>query len=520
MRVLGVAAGLILLAGCAGGGGGEGRAPATPAAVAVSPGASGSTGPSSTTAPPPHGRWALPEGPRDGEATAPAPQKVATAAWSKASKVHGVAAAPASCAPFAKPARVAPAPKDLSLVLLEKDAVKRDAMLASVETTPERKWAILAMRGELAPSGCADVITDGALGSNPSVAGAAGQMTVGLSLAAKLSRTAAQAPAMKDATDKEKVRRFIQGPLREWMVQQASAIDALSAPAAELVGLARGVVAIEAGMADLRLVDRIRSAPTPSTWDAELKAVYEAALDEALEPRKARGRDAALVGLADFASAGIVQDARVDRARTLLSKLYGGRRIDALDALALPPKEAAAPAIPQTVLLLPDADEREAWHLPKSAPVRSARTRLDQGRTYWRRVDFVEAAHAAAKEEKPESRLVLALALALAKGPSHPKEMMSASSPAALGLTNTDALDELAADGSYPFAGLAAFDAAHLRSLSPPDGAQAQPWFTDLAVRFKKAATLLDDPALKARAEERAADAAAAAKAVKSPQNP
>ena len=115
-------------------------------------------------------------------------------------------------------------------------------------------------------------------------------------------------------------------------MSQASAIDALSAPASELTGLARGIVAIQAGLADLRLVDRIRSSPTPSTWDSELKAVYEAGLDEALEPRKTRGRDAALVGLLDFAAAGIMHDERVELARRLLSKLYGGRRIDALDA--------------------------------------------------------------------------------------------------------------------------------------------------------------------------------------------
>jgi hypothetical protein len=297
------------------------------------------------------------------------------------------------------------------------------------------------------------------------------------------------------------------------MVEQASAIDALSAPAADLSGLARAVVAVEAGMADLRLVDRIRSAPTPSAWDKELKAVYEAALDEALEPRKTRGRDAALVGLADFAAAGIVQDARVDRARALLSKLYGGRRIDALDALLLAAKEVAPLAIPQTVLALPDADERERLHLPAVAAVKSARTRLDMGRRYWRRVDFVEAAYLAATDESPEARLVLALALALARGPANAKEMMSAASPAALGLTNTDALDALAADASSPVAGFAAFDAAHLRSLSTPDGPAAGPYLSDVAARFRKAASLLQDADQKKRAEERAADAEASAKA-------
>src|SRR5262249_1396497 len=149
----------------------------------------------------------------------------------------------------------------------------------------------------LAPTECADVITDPYLNGTSTVTGVAGHSMIALSLAAKLSRTAEQAPSMKDAPDKESVKRFIQAPLRKWMVDESTAIEALSAAGVELSGMARGIVAIEAGMADLRLVDRIRSAPVPSSWDKELKAVYEAALDEALEPRKARGRDAALVGL-------------------------------------------------------------------------------------------------------------------------------------------------------------------------------------------------------------------------------
>ena len=360
-------------------------------------------------------------------------------------------------------------------------------------------------------------MTDPPLAAASSVAGPAGQMTIGLSLASKLARTAANAPVMKDAGDKEKVKRFIQGPLRQWMVEQASAIDGLSAPAGELSGLARGVVAVEAGMADLRLVDRIRSAPTPSSWDKELRAVYEAALDEALEPRKVRGRDAALVGLADFAAAGIVQDARIDRARALLSKLYGGRRIDALDGLLLPPEAALTVTIPEAALLLlpADAKGREPYaqlNVPAPAAVKSARARFEMGRRYWRRVDFVEAAHAAAKSPSPDARLVLALSLALAKGPNGPKEMMSATSPAAIGLTDTGALDALEREDPA-LAGMAAYDAAHLRSLSPPDGEAAGAYLADVAARFRKAAGLLEDAGQKKRAEERAADAEAASKA-------
>ncbi|MBX3202167.1 MAG: hypothetical protein KF894_28820 [Labilithrix sp.] len=500
---------LVVAVGCAGGAGNT--PPVTPAPPAPAEAADGAE-------PGVSGVWALPTGPRDASASAIEAGEVRTEAWAKAVKVKGVAPAPASCAAFAKPAAPKGAESDLSAALLEGDASKRNALLFAIESAkPELAPTLRAMRAELAPIECADAITDPPLAAAPTAAGVAGQRTIGLSLASKLARTAANAPVMKDAGDKEKVKRFIQGPLRQWMVEQASAIDTLSAPAGELSGLARGVVAVEAGMADLRLVDRIRSAPTPSSWDKELRAIYEVALDEALEPRKVRGRDAALVGLADFAAAGIVRDPRIDRARALLSKLYGGRRIDALDGLLLPPAEALPKTIPETALLLVPADAkgREPYaqlNVPAPAPVKSARARFEMGRRYWRRVDFVEAAHAAAKSPSPDARLVLALSLALAKGPNGPKEMMSATSPAAIGLTDTGALDALEREDPA-LAGMAAYDAAHLRALSPPDGEAAGPYFADVAARFRRAAGLLEDAGQKKRAEERAADAEAASRA-------
>lgn len=487
-----VLGGVLLVVGCGGAPPEPPRAPAAPTAASTEP--SSPHDPPQAKADP----WALPGAPRDETQSASPPKDVATAAWAKASKVKGVSAPPATCAAFVKPSPAKAA--DLKTVIETQDAVKRNALLAALE--PQDKW-IRVTRAELAPTECADGIVDPLLAPSSSVPGEPGQVAIGLSLAAKLARTATTAPAMKDASDKEKVKRFIQGPLRAWMVEQATAIEALSAPAAELTGVARGLVAIEAGMADLRLVDRIRSAPTPSSWDKELKAIYEAALDEALEPRKTRGRDAALRGLADFAAEGIVHDARVTRARALLSKLYGGRRIDALDELLLPP-ENEPPSVPERTLARVD---------PSFVRTTSARARFEMGRNYWRRVDFVEAAHAAAKDKTPDGRLLLALSLALSKGPTSAGAMMAAPAPSALGLGNTDALDALAAEPSS-VAGMAAFDAAHLRSLSPPDGAAAGPWFADVSARFEKAASLLEDPAQKKRAKERAAAADATSKAV------
>lgn len=463
--------------------------------------------------------WDLPEGPRDSVKRTPTtPAAFRLDAWSKASRTKGVAPAPAHCAAFAKRAASAVVPTDLVATIRERDPAKRDAMLVALEAKEPSAGVIRAVRAELAPIECGDALTDPFLATHSAAQGPAGPTLVAISLAAKLSRTAASAPAMKGASDKEKLKQFIQGPLRQWVVEQATAIEALSVPAGELGGRARGIVAIEAGMADLRLVDRIRSSPVPSTWDKELKSVYEAALDEALEPRKKRGRDAALVGLADFAGARITGDARVDRARVLLSKLYGGRRVDALDALMLPREEPSDPAPSVLALQATDAPTQEWFsklNVPALAPPTSARARFEMGRKYWQRVDFVEAAHAAAKDKDkdPEARLLLALSLALSKGPNGAQEMMVAPSPSALGLGHTEALDALVAEGGN-VAGMAAFDAAHLRSLSPPEGDAAGAYLGDVAARFRRAASLLEDPLQKKRAEERAADADAAAKAV------
>ena len=446
MRKIG--AGLIFLTTACGGG--ASKEPAkTPVNAETKP-ISDTSGPGGAPGPGPKANvWALPESPRDASSkpsdSAPlGPIKLD--GWKAAAKVKGVPA-PAGTCPKAKDAKT--------------DA---DFVTAAMAAPPE----------------CTDAIVDSALAKHGDATDEAGHKLVALSLAGKLARTAAVAPVLKDASDKEKVKKFIQGPLRTWMVEQATAIDTLSSAGAQLAPAGRAIVAVEAGMADLRLVDRIRSAPTPSNWDKELKAVYEAALDEALEPRKKRGRDAALVGLSDYAQAQAANEPRVERARALLSKLYGGRRIDALDALAVP----------------------------------NAPPRFELGRKYWRRVDFVEAAYAANEKKDDDGKLALATALALAKGPDGAKDMMLAPAPGALGLDHTDALDALVAEGGKN-AGLAAWNAAYLRSLCVPEGPRASSYLADVAARAKKAESLLSDADLKKKANTLAADSEAASKATK-----
>jgi len=426
------------------------------------------------------------------------------APFQKVAKAKGIAPRPATCAAYEKRAAAKPAPADLATAVAEHDPAKRDAMLVALEA--KNPDVVPALRADLAPIECADAITDKKIPASGNVTGPHANVIIGLSLAAKLARTAQSPPAAKDddLKDKEKVKAFIKGPLAKWVVEQASAIESLSNVTVSLHGYGRGVAAVEAGNADLRLVDKIRSAPTPKSWDKELKAVYEAALDEGLEPRKNRGRDAALVGLSDLALVGSLTHPSVKNARGLLAKLYGGRRIDALDGLIVaawsPPASDVSSYWGATLKLKGDG----VGAPPKctgAACADYARLRFEMGRTYWRRVDFIEAAYAA---KEADDKGLLALSLTLAKGPNGAKEMMTAASPSALGLDHTEALDAVAT-------GPALFDAAYLRALSVPDGDAAIPYLRDVAARYKKAGPLLSTPDEKKNAAQRADDAEAAA---------
>jgi hypothetical protein len=311
------------------------------------------------------------------------------------------------------------------------------------------------------------------------------------------------------------------------------------------------LVAIEAGLAELRMVEAVRAVPLPKAFaaDAELRDAYYVALDQALEPRKTRGRDAALVGLGIFAHVGAIDDPRVARARALIAKLYGGRRIDALDALALPPLAvqpvdttaarlaATLPTfytsqlLPSTAVLDPRVlqalvsrgvgqPEREALAnatLSAEAKLLYARARLGLGQRYWRALDFDQAAALAlaSLNERPsdEARLVAAVALALRDGPEDASALLLRAPIVALGMGHTAALDAVAA-GSSPMAPLAAFDAALVLEIAPPVDATAAYW-SDVARRWAEAAKRASDPKLRAHASEHASAAEQTSRAIR-----
>ncbi len=466
----------------------------------------------------------------------------------------GLAAPPAICAAYlarkkAGKLRCDDALASLDLALAETDRGARDALLVDLEACTQLPGgAVRALRIESAEAACGDALAAPLVGRTGPSAELQHALS-GLAIAARLSRTVENPPKATPPFDKERVLAFIKGPLKTWIATQAKLIEDLSMQASHLRGYGRAVAAVEAGLADLRFVEVVRAVPVPDAiaGDAELKGIYEAQLDQMLEPRKERGRDAVLVGLKDLASLGVVRDRRVATAREVLGKLYAGRRIDALDALLLPPLPASTAADAShrlarrlssfyaaalvDVKTVSDADgvaglltngmpqplRSRLRAEPPSADVAAlaARGRLDLGRAYWRSVDFDEAASLARlaggdkgdKGGPREAELVLALAIALRGGPDDAAQMMRRPPPEGLGIGQLAALDAVASGGG-PYAGFAAFDAAWIKRVSTPRASSRAHW-QDVAARFRKAESLLTGDA-----KTRASDAAREAEAI------
>jgi len=477
----------------------------------------------------------------------------------------GLPAPPASCEAFVKQKATGPAPTcgdaqsalaALDAALAPDDPARRDAMLVALEGCAGLPAGLVrALRAELAPIACSDAIVEPVLKSPP--AGLSGNIyyaLLGQGIAARLSRSAEGAPKLEPPYTRKRVLDFTNGPLANWFAAQAAVIQQISQSAASLPHYAKGIAGVEAGAAELRLVDTVRSAPLPDdiAKDAELRDVYYGTLDQNLDPRKDRGRDAALVGLRELSMIGVVHDARVERARKLLSRLYGGRRIDALDGLLLPALPSYTPATVEERLAgkLPTfyagllLDEKAGTRagtmrmfLTQGIPLQQrsalkgaeltpdlralyARGRLELGRTYWRAVDFDQAATLLSKwpEGSPrpaEATFLLALALGLRNGPEDAVEMMRKAPRPFDAMGKVAALDYEAEDkAANALAGMAAFDAALIKQIAAPEGATAAYW-NDVSARFQKAAALLVAPEQRAVANDYAKAAAELASAVK-----
>jgi len=471
----------------------------------------------------------------------------------------GVPAADASCqeylahstetCPAAPPAREA-----LAQALSSATPLERDALLACLESDSSLPSGLLrALRAELAPLGCADVIALPFLEPRrPELERSVEDTLIALASGGKLARLVQKAPELSAPFDKPHFMEFFQSTLKPWIVTQAQAIHELSLAGARLSAYAKGVVAIEAGLADMRFVSVVRQVALPKEMndDAELRETYYAALDEALEPRKARGRDAALVGLRELSNVGILVDSRVERARALLSEVYAGRRIDALDKLLLP---ALKPALEDTTerklaTRLPtfyagylltggtlDAPLLRALlerGLPRSLAAHLDPSKLDEagqdlfvralierGRRYFKAEDFALATRLSGSERPgPERALYHALASSLQNGPRDASELLLRGPQLPTGTLQVTELDRLAAEKNNPSAALAAFDAAYLLGLVPPQN--DPPFWQALAKRFESAAQALKDPAQKRIALDSSRAAKDTEKALANSQKP
>jgi len=408
------------------------------------------------------------------------------------------------------------------------DPLERDAALSCLEENSAFAPGLLrALRAELAPLGCADVLALPFLEPRRAELERSVEDTlIALAAGGRLSRLVQKAPELAPPFDRAHFMEFFQGTFKPWIVSQAAAIHDLAQPGPALSPYAKGVIGIEAGLADMRFVSVARQIALPKDMndDAEVREAYYAALDEALEPRKARGRDAALVGLRQLANGGVLVDPRVERARALLSQVYSGRRIDALDQLLLPEQKPAQldttdrliaarlPTFYANFLLAGAAIDAPLLRallergMPHSIaaqlnaqaldePSRDLLIRLtfEHGRRYFHLDDFATSEKLSlGGAASPDRSLYRALAAALKNGPRDATELLLRGPALPTGAAEVKELDRLAAEKGNPNAPLAAFDAAYLLSLVPPQN-DAKFW-DDLAARFQRAQGLLKEP--------------------------
>jgi hypothetical protein len=453
-----------------------------------------------------------------------------------------MAPAPSSCAPGDFKTQLADA--------LGAGPEARDTLLHCLEASTEAPAGLLrALRADLAPRACGDVIVESAVGK-PGPTRELADALMGLAVGARLNRSVRQPPLPRPPFAKAEFLKHFKEVLSPWIAEQAHAVDTLSQVGPRLSSYGKAVVALEAGLADMRFVGVARSLELPQEMkdDPEVRETYLVALEQALEPRVLRGRDAALVGLGELSRLGITNDARLREARALLSQLYAGRRIDALDGLllpALPPLGQATPAAKTAANLpafyalrfepAPAVDDAQLLRarleqgvppalwlsgLPSGAPPELAslaqRALFQLGQEYFWAEPFARVATIATPAE-PNAALLAALAKVLAHGPRNAAALMLGPPTLPAELRDTSELDALAKQKG-PVAGLAEFDAAYLRGLSPPANDPA--FWKEQSARFGRAQKSLVDKAAKQKAAELGQAAADTEKALRKQMKP
>ncbi len=466
----------------------------------------------------------------------------------------GVPAAPPECTAFigAAPSSCASGDfKEQLAAALTAAPEARDALLRCLEPRTEAPIGLIrALRADLAPRACGDAIVASEVGKSGQTRELSDAL-VALGVGARLYRSVRQAPLPRAPFNKAEFLKHFKQVLSPWVAEQAHAVDVLSQVGPRLSNYAKAVVALEAGLADMRFVGVARSIELPQEMkdDPEIRETYLVALEQALEPRVLRGRDAALVGLGELARQGVTRDARLTEARKLLSELYAARRIDALDKLLLP----ALPPAAQTTTALKLAANLPAFYalrfelapgvddatllrarieqgvppalwltaLPSSASPELAalaqRALFQLGQLYFWGEPFARAAAIETPANDSNAALVAGLAKVLARGPRNAAALMLGPPTLPPELRETAALDALAKQKG-PVAGLAEFDAAYLRGLAPPANDPA--FWKDQRSRYERAQKALVDKAAQANAADFAKAAADTEKALRKQPKP
>jgi len=454
----------------------------------------------------------------------------------------GVPAVPPACSSFSADALSSCAGgdfKDRLAAALLATPEARDTQLRCLESSSDAPLGLIrALRADLAPRACGDAIVASAIGNSGQTRELADTL-LALAVGARLNRSVRQAPLPRPPFSKVEFLKHFKEVLSPWIAEQAHAVDALSQVGPRLSSYGKAIVALEAGLADMRFVGVARAIELPQEMrdDPEIRETYLVALEQALEPRVLRGRDAALVGLGELSRQGITRDARLTEARKLLSELYAGRRIDALDGLLLPPLLPAT----QTTTAQKIAANLPAFYALRFEPAPSVddvtllRARLEQGvpPALWltalpstatpelkalaqqalfqlgQKYFWAEPFKLAAATETPatdaNAALVAALAQVLARGPRNAAALMLGPPTLPAELRETANLDALARQKGA-LAGLTEFDAAYLRGLSPPANDPA--FWKEQSARYQRAQKVLTDKGAKQKAAELAKAAA------------
>ncbi len=441
----------------------------------------------------------------------------------------------------------------------KKDPAIRDAALAGLEACAGIPAGVVrALRAEVAPSGCGDLLTEPSL-ADKKIAPAIRQVLFALALSARLSRAVPDPPPRPKLADMDDAAKYVKGPLTAWIKQSTNAISAFHAPATKLTFYARALGAASTASAWLGMYDKTYvSGVAVGVFSGskaevdELRRSYNAVLVKALEPFSAQALDAGTNALKNYADVGSIADARLESTRKAMSKHWKQGNPFAPGNLLTPAAPPPAPlatkeqrlavALPTYyagLLLDPALASDDAWlaaaagrGIPfahrkayRAIPAPSVdgmrimiRHRLATGSYALRAADFDEVASLASHwreidgATKGEGTFYLALGLALHGGPENLAAYWKTKSFGTLGdITALDAFSSaMPADAN---AGFAMFDAAFLKGQFAKDKTEAL--YRDVAKRYTKAADLLADAKQRDEAKTRAKDSLDAAEFTK-----